>query len=74
MGNVKEHNVRINAKTVYKVMKRHSLTLKRNGHKGMKSRKDLTKPKRPNELWEIHMLHLQIVQILTNLFLKMGKG
>jgi len=55
---LRNSGIRINAKTVYKVMKRHSLTLKRNEHKGRKSRKDLTKPKGPNELWEMDITYI----------------
>ncbi|MGC8630739.1 MAG: IS3 family transposase, partial [Thermoplasmata archaeon] len=55
---LRNSGIRINAKTVYRVMKSHALTLKKYEHKNRKSRKDLTKPREPNKLWEMDITYI----------------
>lgn len=55
---LRNSGIKINAKTVYRVMKSRSLTLKRYAQKNRKSRKDLTKPTEPNKLWEMDITYI----------------
>ncbi|MEM3334077.1 MAG: IS3 family transposase [Thermoplasmata archaeon] len=55
---LRNSGIRINAKTVYRVMKNHALTLNKYEHKNRKSREELTKPKEPDKLWEMDIIYI----------------
>ncbi|MEM3290666.1 MAG: IS3 family transposase [Candidatus Micrarchaeaceae archaeon] len=55
---LRNSGIRINAKTVYRVMKNYALKLNKYEYKKRKSREELTKPKEPDKSWEMDITYI----------------